>query len=322
MLSPSEVPVESSGREVKFDSILRELLDGSTVIRSRRGLAASLFVSEATISHYLGGRVRPSFDVLVRMAQSLNVPLDFLVFGERPTQVAADDPGETRSQIRRALAEAADHANRQRDLTARITRRLNQAIETAAAELLERGEFGLQGFVTDSEAMAMEIRTSRMRIMTRIFQSDIQVTGGSASTGTFFEVVADNLRRGRRYEYLLYGPQDRWITPVEEFRRLLSETGVPEQSMSTGLRFRCIDSELTSAVCIHDLELAALEREEPILYERFRDNILIDANSGVGRWAYISVERVDAQGGVVIEPLYAESALRMFERDWKAARAM
>ena len=38
-----------------------------------------------------------------------------------------------------------------------------------------------------------------------------------------------------------------------------------------------------------------------------------------GSWAYISVERADAQGGIVMESHYLSSALRQFRRDWERA---
>jgi hypothetical protein len=75
-----------------------------------------------------------------------------------------------------------------------------------------------------------------------------------------------------------------------------------------------IDYEVPAAVCILDLDVPRLQRLEPILWERQRHAI-----SAGGRWSYISVERPDAQGGVVLEPGYQESAFRLFDRGWRDA---
>jgi len=301
-----------SKRSVEFETILRDLLGSMAIAGGRKKLARAVEVREATISHYLHGRIRPSFETLVRIADFFNVSLDYLVFGERPRAQAQDDPAGLRTQVRRAMAETSDQSGRHLDMVTRISRRLQTKIDEAARDLVEHGEnLGPVGFVTNAEAIGIESCITQIRIMTRLFQSDIN----EGEPGAFFDVVIANLRLGRPYQYLLYGDRDFWRPEVETFRRLVTEGGVPVELSQESLQFRWLSQELVSAVCILDLDLPLMKRQEPILWERHQRNV-----SAGGTWAYLSVERADAQGGMTIEPLYLESTLRQFERDWALAK--
>jgi hypothetical protein len=76
-----------------------------------------------------------------------------------------------------------------------------------------------------------------------------------------------NLARavGRPYQYLLYGDRDTWRPSVESFRRLVAGSDVPVELTQENLEFRCLSQELISSVCILDLDLPPIERQEPIL---------------------------------------------------------
>jgi transcriptional regulator with XRE-family HTH domain len=304
----------SSHRRVAFETVLLDLLDSSAIAGNRKKLARAVGVNEATISHYLKGRIKPSFGTLVRIADFFNVSLDYLVFGERPQAHAPDDPVGIRAQIRRAVVETSDLSGRHLDMVTRISRRLQTKIDEAARDLAREGENqGPVGFVTDAEAIGMEACITRMRIMTRLFQSDTN----EGEPGAFFEVVLANLQLGRPYQYLLYGDRETWRPAVESFRRLVVSSGVPGEMAREYLQFRCLAQELVSSVCILDLDLALIKRREPILWERHQDNTSAD-----GTWAYLSIERADAQGGVTIEPIYLQSTLRQFSRDWALAKPL
>jgi transcriptional regulator with XRE-family HTH domain len=298
-------------RTVKFSATLDGLLSAPGQTGSRKNLAEYLGVNEATVSHYVRERAKPSFDALVGIATFFNVSLDFLVFGERPTTAIADDPAGVRAEIRRAVLDSADMAGRHLDLVTRISRRLQAEIERVAGELLEDpANLGPVGFITDAEAVVMESCALRLRVITRMFQSDVK----DGERGVFFDVVADNLRAGVQYEYLLCGDAEHWEPQVAAYRRLLSAAGLPFEVTHKSLHFRVIDYEVPAAVCILDLDVPRLQRLEPIVWERQRHAISPD-----GRWSYISVERPDAQGGVVLEPGYQESAFRLFDRGWRDA---
>jgi transcriptional regulator with XRE-family HTH domain len=298
-------------RDVKFSAILAGLLSAPEQAVSRKKLAGHLGVNEATVSHYVHGRSNPSFEALVGIAGFFNVSLDFLVFGERPPTAVVDDPAGVRAEIRRAVLDSADVAGKHLDLVTRISRRLQAGIEQAAKELLEDpANLGPVGFITDAEAMVMESCALRLRAITRMFQHDVK----DGERGVFFDVVAGNLRAGVQHEYLLCGDARYWQPQVAVYRELLTAAGLPFEVTHHWLHFRVIDYELPAAVCILDLDIPRLQRMEPILWERQRHAISED-----GRWSYISVERHDAQGGVVLEPGYRESAFRLFDRGWRNA---
>ena len=301
----------TEARMVVLETVLRDLLDGVGQAASRKNLARALGVSDATISHYLSGRARPSFAALTAMAQFFNISLDFLVFGERPAPSGEDDPVGIRTQIRRALIESSDSAGRHADMVARITARLHSEIEQVAEDLVNSSSVSHPvGFVTDSEAIAMETCIRGMKIMTRIFQSDLN----DGEPGPFFEVVVENLRRDCPYQYLLYGDRRALAEDVAAFRSLVEQAGVPNEQSRLMLQFKVLAEELISPICILELDRIAAERREPILWERHVHNVSAD-----GSWAYISVERADAQGGIVMESHYLSSALRQFRRDWERA---
>lgn len=146
------------------------------------------------------------------------------MFGERPQTQVQDDPAGIRAQIRRAMVETSDLSGRHLDVVTRICMLLQQKIDEAADTIVKKTEnLGPVGFLTDAEAIGMESCITNMRIMTRVFQSDVN----AGEPGAFFEVVAANLRRGRPYQYLLYGDREYWRTEVETFRRLVTKSGVP-----------------------------------------------------------------------------------------------
>lgn len=298
-------------RTVKFSAILADLLADPGQAVSRKKLASYLGVNEATVSHYVRGRSNPSFEALVGMAQFFNVSLDFLVFGERPPTSTRDDSAGLRAEIRRAVLDGADMAGKHVDLVTRISRRLQAEIERAAKELLaDPANLGPVGFITYAEAAAMESCARHVRVMTRMFQSDVN----EGERGVFFDVVAGNLRATVPYEYLLCGDSRYWQPEVAAYRDLLSTADLRFEMTHNSLQFRVINYEVPAAVCILDLDVSRLRRQEPILWERQQQAISED-----GRWAYISVERADAQGGVVLEPAYRESAFRLFESGWRNA---
>jgi transcriptional regulator with XRE-family HTH domain len=292
-------------RIIKFSAILASLLSAQGQPSSRKKLARFLGVNEATVSHYVRGRSNPSFDALIGIARFFNVSLDFLVFGERLPATAADDSAGIRAEVRRAVLESADMAGKHLDLVTRISRRLQMEIERVAKELLDDpANLGPVGFITNAEAMAMEAYALRLRVITRMFQSDIK----DGEPGAFLEVVKDNLQAGVRYEYLLCGDAEYWQPEVAIYRKHISEAGLKFDY----LHFRVIDYDVPAATCILDLEIPRLQRADSILWARQQDAI-----SEEGCWAYISVERQDAQGGVVLEPGYRESAVRLFNHGWQ-----
>lgn len=306
-------------REVKFQEILRDLLDRSKTTVTQKKLAAAIGVSSTTVSHYITGRISPSFSALVGIAEFFNVTLDYLVFGERAQDAFDDGAQSLRTDVLRALAESNSFNGRQRDLTLRVSRRLYSQIEWVAKELLEdRENLGPAGFFTDSEALAIESCAQRTRVMLRTAPADIEVgEDGEAYPGVFFNTLATNIQAGRSYQYLFYGKRSLFAPYVRMYRELLSRVEIPSDVVRDRMDFRVIDSELPAGILIHDLDLAMFERREPILWERFRDDGIVN-----GVFAYVSIRHQDALGGIVLYGTYLDSVLKMFKRDWELASSL
>jgi transcriptional regulator with XRE-family HTH domain len=304
---------------MKFQEVLRGLLERSKATVTHKKLASAIGVSPTTVSHYATGRIKPSFEALVGISLFFNVTLDYLVFGER-TRVPGGDPQRgLRAEVLRALAESNSYAGRQRELSLRVSRALLREVQRVAEELVANPEnLGPAGFITDDEAMAIESCALRARIMIRGAPADLAIDErGVAAPGDYFPVMVDNLGAGRSYQFVFYGKRSAYVPHVQTYRRLLDEARIAPELVHENLEFRVLDSELPTAVVVYELDLPRLQRREPLLWERFRQDGIVD-----GTLAYTAVRHQDALGGVVLYGDYLQSATRMFRRDWELATAL
>jgi transcriptional regulator with XRE-family HTH domain len=306
----------SDEREIKFHEILKSLLDRSKTTVTHKKLASAINVSPTTVSHYVTGRIKPSFDALIGISVFFNVPLDYLVFGERTRKEAAGEPQSLRTDVLRALAESNNYVGRQRDLVLRVSRALFGEVERVAQGMLDNPEnFGPAGFITDEEAMALESCARRTKIMIRGAPADIKIdASGAGEPGDYFDTIVDNLSAGRTYQFVFYGRRAQYLPLVKAYRELLGRAEVDPGLVHENLEFRVIDTELPTGIMIHELDVSQLQRREPVLWERFRDDGIVD-----GTLAYSAVRHQDALGGVVLYDAYLESAVRLFQKDWEKA---
>ncbi|HEV2638836.1 MAG TPA: helix-turn-helix transcriptional regulator [Actinocrinis sp.] len=309
----------SAGREIKFQETLKDLLERSRSTVTHKKLGSAIGVSSTTVSHYVNGRIHPSFDALVGIAAFFNVTLDYLVFGERTQSRASQDTQSLRAEVQRALTDSNSYNGRQRDLIVRVNRQLHKEVDRVARSLLDdRENFGPAGFFSDSEAMAIEGCALHTKIMIQNSPADIDLDElGNATPGDYFNTLTDNISAGRTYQYIFYGKRSVYSSYAQIYRELLSRADIPLGIVHENLEFRVMESELPAAVVIHDIDTALLERREPVLWERFRDNGIVN-----GTLAYTAIRHQDALGGVVLYGGYFESALRMFKRDWEAAKVL
>jgi transcriptional regulator with XRE-family HTH domain len=310
-------PVE---REIKFKETLRDLLENNKASVTHKKLGSAINSSSTTISHYINGRIKPSFDALVGIAAFFNVTLDYLVFGERTsTQQEVDDTQSVRAEVARALAESNGYQGRQRDLIERLNRRLVREVERVAEKLMQDPEnFGPAGFLTDSETMAIESCSHTTKVMIRTAPADVAVDDeGNVTSGAYFPALTDNLRAGRAYQFIFYGKRLKFAPIVQAYRDLLSRADLGPGVLQGRLEFRVLDAELPIAAVIHEVDTAQFERREPVLWERLRGDGIFG-----GTLVYTAMRHEAALGGVVLYDTYFDSALRMFRRDWEAARAL
>ncbi|GAA2021951.1 hypothetical protein GCM10009839_18960 [Catenulispora yoronensis] len=306
-------------REIKFDEILKSLLDRHRATVTQKKLATALGVSGTTVSHYVTGRIRPSFQALIAIAAFFNVTLDYLVFGERVVQASAADADNLRVEVMRAMAETNAYHGRQRDLVVRVNRRLYDEVERVARALLEDPENASpSGFFTDAEAMAIEACARRTRVMTRGVPASLAVeTDGMVGRGPFFDILLGSVLNGRNYQYLFYGARPNFEPYVKAYRDLFDDADLPPDLFDEHVDFRIIDTELPAGLVLYDLDLQQFERREPVLWERFRHDGIVD-----GIFAYVSIRHEESNGGIVLRNEYLASALRMFDRDWTQAKQL
>jgi transcriptional regulator with XRE-family HTH domain len=309
-------PVE---REIKFKETLRELLEQNRATVTHKKLGSAIGASSTTISHYVNGRIKPSFDALVGIAAFFNIPLDYLVFGERPSTQEVEDTQSVRAEVARALAESMGYQGRQRDLIERLNRRLAKEVERIAESLMEDPEnFGPAGFLTDSETMAIESCSHTTKVMIRTAPADVAVDAeGNVTSGAYFPTLTDNLRAGRAYQFIFYGKRSKFAPIAQAYRDLLTRAEIGTGVLQGKLEFRVLDAELPIAAVIHEVDIAQFERREPMLWERLRDEGIFG-----GTLVYTAMRHEAALGGVVLYDTYFDSALRMFKRDWEAARPL
>ncbi|MBY8882321.1 helix-turn-helix domain-containing protein [Actinacidiphila acidipaludis] len=309
--------MDSIARDVKFSEILLSLLTSSSPTVTRKKLASQIGVSEGTVSHYVNGRVRPSFETLLRIADFFNVSLDYLVHGERaPSAVLAEDTLGLRAEMMRAMAESLEHSGRQRDLIVRVNQRLHQQVERVAREIVGAPEnTGPVGMISEPEAMAIEGCATRVQVMARQAPADLTVApDGTTEPGPFFGTMTDNVRRGVTYQYLFYGKRTGFVPYATRLRELLRSQDIRSDTLAENLAFRNVDADLITGVCVYTVDTAMLERREPILWERFRDDGLFGDT-----FVYISIRHKDAPGGVVLDAAHAEACQRILTRDWRQA---
>lgn len=309
----------SDEREIKFHEILKSLLERSKTTVTHKKLASAIGVSPTTVSHYVTGRIKPSFDALISISVFFNVPLDYLVFGERTRKVISGDPQSLRADVVRALAESNNYVGRQRDLVLRVSRALFGEVERVAQGMLDNPEnFGPAGFIADEEAMALESCAQHTKIMIRGAPADIKVgASGTGEPGDYFNTMVDNLSAGRTYQFVFYGRRSAYVPLVKTYRELLDRAEIDPGLVHENLEFRVVDTELPTGIMIHELDVSQLQRREPVLWERFRDDGIVD-----GTLAYSAIRHQDALGGVVLYNAYLESALRMFQKDWEKASVL
>ena len=307
-------------REIKFQETLRELLQRNKATVTHKKLGSAIGASSTTVSHYINGRIKPSFDTLIGIAGFFNVTLDYLVFGERTSKPEVQDTESVSAQMWRVMTDWRGEQGRQLDLALRVNRRLLAEVERVARDLLhDRENFGPAGFLSDDEAMAIETCSPHTRVMIQTPPADLIIdASGDISRGVYFHTMVDNLRSGRSYQFVFYGRKSqhgRFADVARAYRKLLGETDLPADLVQENLGFRVIEAELPIAVVLHEIDTGQLERREPVLWERFKEDGIID-----GVLAYSAVRHDDALGGVVLYDGYHASALRMFKRDWEAGR--
>jgi transcriptional regulator with XRE-family HTH domain len=301
-------------REIKFGKILKDLIANSEFNGNRKILARDeLGISASALSQYINGKAHPRFETLVAMTRAFNVSLDYLVFGMEKAPGTAIDYGPVARYMDKAIAKVTEKADQRAEFTARIARQLCLQIAATAERVKANGL--PPGLLMDDETMALEEYSSATWIVSMNLQYDvISEEGQDAAAGRFLPVVANNLRAGRSYRFLLPTlPDQDWIGVVGEYRRLLKNCQVGDQLGHCV--FKRTDQPLIVGCGLYKLDMVRLQRNEAVLAERLRP--LTDEEGWIG---YTIAPSAELQGDALMDPFHLGHARKTFTKIWDKAK--
>ena len=255
-------------REIKFHEVLAELIASRGLARKRKELADALHVSASAITQYTTARSRPSFDVLLALADYFDVSLDYLVFG---VEVAGstEPPDALLRYFDRALTRSQELNLQRAAAVVDVGRLLAEQVEAAVDRVIqERGGF-LAGTLADDETLELEGFARAVDLASIDLAYDISVgEDGTPTHGRFLSAVAANLAAGHPYRVLL-PPERDWEPTVRTFRSLLAEASSGD-AVGRHLKIKVAHTPFFAGVGIYDLDVEGLERKSPNLWLKVR----------------------------------------------------
>jgi len=300
---------EVSGREVKLGQTLSSLIERGGYSRNRQEILTALDISPAALSQYARDQTRPSFQKLMALADFFGVSLDYLVYGE-VTETVTDDTAVAK-YVNESVSRAMASARRHTDLVGRIGRVLSDRVDAVARELADSATAGREGLIQDDEAARIEGYCLSAKILTLDLQYDlIAMPDGEPAAGEFLEVVAKNLAKGCDYQFLVpLGSEGM----VEQFRTLLTDR-VGRDSVRKNCSFRRTGQPVTAGTALYQLDMVALQADEPALLEQMGDYI-----SPGGDFGYLISPNIDSNSDMVMNRTHRERAQSAFAALWAAA---
>jgi transcriptional regulator with XRE-family HTH domain len=312
--------------------MLARLIEQQGYTRARKIICNQVGISPSALAQYMkapptpaekarGAKVvRPSFEVLMALADFFAVSLDFLVFGEQPGQVHPVDYGPLGRYIDKALFDAQVRNDERTATVARIAQRLSEQMDRVAQEIVETTKKPGAGILSCDESLNTEMCSLESWIITMDMQNDIIEPGDGAADsdnivpGRFFSVVARNLSRGRKYRFLLpYGVRD-WTPLVSAYYRLLQRQCGNDQLVLNNALFRCTSTPLMTGCSLLHLDIQEMQTINPFLYEQFRYAINPDHWLGL-----ILPPSEDCQHASVMDCSYLANARANFQLMWENA---
>lgn len=303
-------------RAVQFKSILEELLNSRGFNGKRKILASQVGLkSAAAITHYTTGTATPSFEVLVRLAEALNVSLDYLVFGETEIEKQPALTSEYNMYLEKRLNDLIGRIDRKNDLTSRLSRtlmnRLADSIDSLPNTLLPAG------FLLDDETMVLEECSESTSIISLNFIYDLEIDS-NPTAGRFARIVAENLKRNRQYKFLFPKDMTRidrgWKEVVEEFRTIIANIVGTRNSWHKRCQFRVAQGSLLCGAGFYKLNTDQLRECDPALYERISDSL-----SSEGYVGYVIPPSTKPQGDMLMDSDTLNNGLHYFNAIWRRA---
>lgn len=302
--------------EIKLEEKLSELL--TEIDSSSAEIAREIGVSPASISQYRKGETQPSLEKLVALARALDVSLDYLVLGESE-EAEEVEVGPIAEHMEESLQEMQIRTTEHTALVAHVGRQLSQMLDKQVEKFLseDSGRHLYAGIVTDTETDALEKHSEVTRLILRDFSYNMSP---AETPGSFFTTVANNLSRGREYQYLLpQNANDDWSSMVRNFRSLLIEQTKSETAVRNNCSFKKTDAPIFSGYGFYHLAEEDLEQEDPILYNYLHKNNCMDDE---GWFGYLIPPSLGGRGEPVMDEDHITNAIDLFESLWSEAESI
>jgi transcriptional regulator with XRE-family HTH domain len=301
---------------INFAQVLEQLMD-QKYRRNRAELAATAHISPSALSQYVRGRATPSLDVLVSLADALDVSLEYLVFGKERAAAPLELgflTAHLESHIRSSQAQAASL----HDLVSRIGDRIGEVIHSTAMELLPKAST-LAGLLTPAEIFKLERCSKRITIATTDLSHEVLVIsdqdkGSVGAPSVFAQIVADNLRDGSVYEYIV--PQGAsYLQTADLLRQEVMRLGnIEPRTVDRQLQIYHVSNACTPGYVIQHFDMKKLQRRAPGIYERIENFIKLDTeNTNLGFVAYSEIVSVRNQYFALIKKVDVPRLLKDVE---------
>lgn len=298
---------------IELEDKLSELLTESS--SSSAEIAREIGVSPASISQYRKGETRPSLEKLVALADVLGVSLDYLVLGESKDAEEVDF-GPVAEHMEQSIQEAQIQTAEHTALVAYVGRQLSHMLDNEIEKFLteDSDRHLYAGILTDTETESLEKHSKVTRLVLRDFSYNMTPP---EVPGSFFPTVANNLSRGREYQYLF--PQNAntdWSTVVGDFRSLLIDQTKSEAAVRDNCSFRKTTAPIFSGYGLYHLAEENLKEDDPIIYKYLNENDHVSDN---GWFGYLIPPSFGGRGEPVMDKDHLTNAVSVFESLWRDA---
>ncbi len=260
---------------VRLAATLTEVLD-ERYPRRRREFAEAIGVSESALSQYTRGDATPRLHLLVRMAETLGVPLDYLVTGAEPRTTGPDSDQSDAAEPHVGSRELLDRVEDLTKVTGRIGEGLMARIGEEARKAVEQLHTG-PGVLTREDMELLARHSSVIRVVTAddLIDKDQGDAARNRDKHSFFDTIVWNLRHTDAcYHYML--PVE-YSEQAEEFVEELQEALNPDAGRrlhGERITFVYVPRYLTTqGHTVHQLDdagLAGLEHHDRLLYLRVK----------------------------------------------------
>ena len=324
--------------EIRFGKTLEALIEEQNAENSRQKFCMAVtnyfkesdqgriksHITPSVLSQYITEKTKPSFYVLVALAQTLKVSLDYLVFGTDANSTLLYDEMPALRYVDRSIAnlERRNEQNRQVYLAAAqiLAGQIEETVQKAVDKVQQKATpvdslAGIQGM---ERTMAIEKFSDETWIATRNLQLNIIKTSETEAEGPFFSTVFDNLRQGRIYHFLLPKMLDHdWREEVESYRALLKARHLTPQQLK-GIQFKETTNFPLTGVTFCRINVSSLQTKEPFLHADIQGSLYRDGQGQ--QWiGYIQPPTVGARADWRMDTDHIKNGLPFFESMWKNA---